>query len=186
MAVSVAAAIATLMRSIHMKSLWRYRPHHACSSRSGTTTEVSDWGASANDDLLWAAGCNLKDSDGSVTRQARRHPGRRQSDFHEYVRVLFEQVAAADIDELRDFLGEVDLTLSGLDAPTVKLWTEHDPDGSIIGSTGYELSPDGAHALIRSVAVAPGRHAADAGSRLAMFAISDATRSGAPPGSPVR
>ena len=93
--------------------------------------------------------------------------------------MLFKQVAATDIDELRDFLGEVDLTLYGLDAPTVKLWTEHDPDGSIIGSTGYELSPDEAHALIRSVAVAPGQHAAGARSRLAMFAISDAARSGA-------
>ncbi|WP_244285957.1 GNAT family N-acetyltransferase [Cryobacterium zongtaii] len=93
--------------------------------------------------------------------------------------MLFKQVAVADIEGLRRFLGEVDLTLSGLDAPTVKLWTEHDPDGSIIGSTGYELSPNGTHALIRSVAVAPGRRAAGAGSRLAMFAISDAARSGA-------
>ncbi|TFC54599.1 MULTISPECIES: GNAT family N-acetyltransferase [unclassified Cryobacterium] len=77
------------------------------------------------------------------------------------------------------FLCEADLTVSGLDAPTVKLWTEHDPGGSIIGSTGYELSPDGAHVLVRSVAVAPGRRAAGAGSRLAIFAMTDAARSGA-------
>ena len=91
----------------------------------------------------------------------------------------FTQTAATDVDVLRDFLGEADLTQSGLDAPTVRLWTERDADGSIIGSTGYELSPDGTHALIRSVAVAPDRRDAGAGSRLAMFAMSDAARSGA-------
>ncbi|WP_146134358.1 GNAT family N-acetyltransferase [Glaciihabitans tibetensis] len=46
-------------------------------------------------------------------------------------------------------------------------------------ATSYELSPDGAHALIRSVAVAPTRRAAGAGSRLAMWAMAHAARSGA-------
>ena len=59
----------------------------------------------------------------------------------------FTQIAATDVDVLREFLGRADLTPSGLDAPTVRLWTERDADGSIVGSTGYELSPDGAHAL---------------------------------------
>jgi len=80
---------------------------------------------------------------------------------------------------VREFLDEADLTLAGLGAPSVRLWIERDVDGSIIGSTGYELSADGAHALIRSVAVAPDRRAAGSGSRLAMFALSDAARAGA-------
>ena len=80
---------------------------------------------------------------------------------------------------MREFLDEADLTLAGLGAPSVRLWIERDVDGSIIGSTGYELSADGAHALIRSVAVAPDRRAAGSGSRLAMFALSDAARAGA-------
>ena len=91
----------------------------------------------------------------------------------------FTQIAATDVDVLREFLGRADLTPSGLDAPTVRLWTERDADGSIVGSTGYELSTDGAHALVRSVAVTPDRRAAGAGSRLAMFALSDAARAGA-------
>jgi len=102
-----------------------------------------------------------------------------QGAFHENGRVLIQRVAPTEVDELRNFLGEVDLTLSGLDDPTVRLWTEHDPEGSIIGSTGYELSPDGEDVLIRSVAVSPARRTAGAGSRLATFAMSDAARSGA-------
>jgi N-acetylglutamate synthase-like GNAT family acetyltransferase len=119
----------------------------------------------------------LKQSDSSVPSRGSGMTG--QGAVHENGCVLMKQVVATDIDELRDFLGEVDLTLSGLDAPSVWLWTERDPDGSIVGSTGYELSPDGAHVLIRSVAVTPGRRAAGAGSRLAMFAMSDAARRGA-------
>lgn len=92
---------------------------------------------------------------------------------------MLERVTADEIEGLRAFLREVDLTLSGLDAPTVRLWMERAPDGAVIGSTGYELSGDGAHALIRSVAVAPGRRTAGAGSRLARFALEDAARSGA-------
>ncbi|MEO7017782.1 MAG: GNAT family N-acetyltransferase [Leifsonia sp.] len=91
----------------------------------------------------------------------------------------FEPVTPIDVRVLRDFLSEVDLTLAGLDAPTVKLWIERAADGCIIGSTGYELSTDGRHALIRSVAVAPTRRAMGAGSRLANFALTNAASHGA-------
>jgi hypothetical protein len=83
--------------------------------------------------------------------------------------VSIDPVSVADTAALRDFLAEADLTLAGLDAPTVHLWVERDDAGSVIGSTGFELSADGKHALIRSVAVAPSRRALGAGSRLAMF-----------------
>jgi hypothetical protein len=56
--------------------------------------------------------------------------------------VSFELVAPTHVNVLRDFLSEVDLTLAGLDDPAVRLWIERDVDGYIIGSTGYELSPD--------------------------------------------
>ncbi|WP_440708867.1 GNAT family N-acetyltransferase [Herbiconiux sp. YIM B11900] len=93
--------------------------------------------------------------------------------------MTFEPLASGDLGLLEDFLREADLTLAGLDAPTVHLWIERADDGSIVGSTGYELSEDGEHALIRSVAVAPARRTAGAGSRLASFAIAEAARSGA-------
>jgi N-acetylglutamate synthase-like GNAT family acetyltransferase len=88
-------------------------------------------------------------------------------------------VTPDDVDALRVFLGEVDLTLAGLDAPTVRLWIEQDASGAIVGSTGYELSADGGHALIRSVGVAADRRTAGAGSRLASFALDEAQRAGA-------
>jgi N-acetylglutamate synthase-like GNAT family acetyltransferase len=79
---------------------------------------------------------------------------------------------------VREFLGRVDLTLAGLDAPGVRLWIELD-DGEIVGSTGFELSADGEHALIRSVAVAPGRRTVGAGSKLARLAVDEARAAGA-------
>jgi len=93
--------------------------------------------------------------------------------------VSLDPVTAADVESLRGFLGEVDLTLAGLDEPTVRLWVERDADGAIVGGTGYELSADGRHALIRSVAVSPDRRAAGSGSRLASFALRTAAESGA-------
>ncbi|MBU4464372.1 MAG: GNAT family N-acetyltransferase [Actinobacteria bacterium] len=60
---------------------------------------------------------------------------------------------SSDVDALAGFLRDIDLTLSGLDSPTVRLWLVRDEHGGIIGSTGYELSADGQHALVRSVAV---------------------------------
>ncbi|WP_338054641.1 GNAT family N-acetyltransferase [Subtercola vilae] len=61
----------------------------------------------------------------------------------------------------------------------MNLWVERDADNEIIGSTGFELSNDRKHALIRSVAVAPQRRAAGAGSRLARYAMGQASRMGA-------
>jgi N-acetylglutamate synthase-like GNAT family acetyltransferase len=94
-------------------------------------------------------------------------------------RVPFEAVSPADVDEVREFLATADLTLSGLDAPTVRLWVERDGDGAVVGSTGFELSDDGEHALIRSVAVAAERRTAGVGSRLARHALAEARAAGA-------
>ena len=84
-----------------------------------------------------------------------------------------------DVDDVRGFLRETDLTLAGLDEPTVRLWVERNEHGDIIGSTGFELSNDGRHALIRSVAVAPQHRGTGAGSRLAQYAMEQAHTSGA-------
>jgi N-acetylglutamate synthase-like GNAT family acetyltransferase len=88
-------------------------------------------------------------------------------------------VTPSDVDDLRSFLDEMDLTLAGLDDPTVRLWTERAHDGAIVGSTGYEASSAGEDVLIRSVAVAPTHRSAGAGTRLARFAIQAAAHSGA-------
>ncbi|WP_159941286.1 MULTISPECIES: GNAT family N-acetyltransferase [unclassified Nocardiopsis] len=87
--------------------------------------------------------------------------------------------AEADHEALSAFLGEVDLTLSGLDSPSVRLWVQRDPDGRIRGTTGFELSADGRDALIRSVAVRPDRRGAGAGSALARYALDRAAAHGA-------
>jgi N-acetylglutamate synthase-like GNAT family acetyltransferase len=83
------------------------------------------------------------------------------------------------VDELRAFLSEADLTVAGLESPSVRVWVDRGPDGRIIGSTGFELSADGENALIRSVAVTSPRRTAGAGTRLARFALEEAARSGA-------
>lgn len=88
-------------------------------------------------------------------------------------------VRAGDIDALTSFLAEADLTLSGLDAASVRLWLERDAAGQVVGATGFELSGDGTHALIRSVAVAPDRRARGRGSELARFALEHAADAGA-------
>jgi N-acetylglutamate synthase-like GNAT family acetyltransferase len=92
--------------------------------------------------------------------------------------VELERVSPADIALIRAFLKAADLTLAGLDAPAVRLWIERDGHGRIVGSTGFELSADGRHALIRSVAVAPEHRTAGAGSRLARFAMEEARETG--------
>jgi N-acetylglutamate synthase-like GNAT family acetyltransferase len=89
-----------------------------------------------------------------------------------------EPVSADDVAAVREFLRDADLTLAGLDAPAVRLWIERDGDGRIVGSTGFEQSLDGRHALIRSVAVAAGHRTAGAGSRLARFALDQARDAG--------
>ncbi len=92
---------------------------------------------------------------------------------------MLERVRGDDIAALTAFLVVADLTLSGLDDPGVRLWVERDESGAIIGSTGYELSDDGKHALVRSVAVSAARRSRGAGSALARFALSRAAGEGA-------
>ena len=95
---------------------------------------------------------------------------------------LYELVSPSDLIALRALLTQVDLTLAGVDAPSVRLRVERDATGSLRGSSGFELSGDGRHALIRSVAVAvavaPDRRGAGAGSRLARYALAEATAAG--------
>jgi N-acetylglutamate synthase-like GNAT family acetyltransferase len=84
-----------------------------------------------------------------------------------------------DIAELTDFLRAVDLTLSGLDSATVSIWIERDAAGEIVASTGFELSDDRQHALIRSVAVRQSAQRSGEGTRLAGFALARAADRGA-------
>ena len=93
--------------------------------------------------------------------------------------MTLERVSGADIDQMRRFLLEADLTLAGLDDPTVHLWIERDASGNVIGTTGFELSEDCNHALIRSVAVEPRQRVRGAGSRLARYAMDQAWVAGA-------
>ena len=88
-------------------------------------------------------------------------------------------VTEHDIDELALFLRDADLTLSGLDSPAVFLWVDRDAGGAVIGSTGFELSQDHRHALIRSVAVHPIARGAGYGTTLARFALHQAASAGA-------
>lgn len=95
------------------------------------------------------------------------------------MRVDLERCRASDVVALEAFLSEVDLTLSGLEAPGVRLWLERDAREEIVGSTGYEISADGRHALIRSVAVSPSQRARGRGRELARFALERAVAEGA-------
>lgn len=90
-----------------------------------------------------------------------------------------ERCRPEDVEALRAFLEAVELTLSGLDAPSVPLWVERDAAGAVVGSTGYEISADGCHALIRSVAVRPTHRSRGSGSALATFALTRAAEEGA-------
>jgi N-acetylglutamate synthase-like GNAT family acetyltransferase len=93
--------------------------------------------------------------------------------------MVLTPVSGADVEQLRTFLRDADLTLSGLDDESVRLWVEHDADGTVVGSTGYECSRDGRDVLVRSVAVAADRRSAGAGTRLARFALDRAADEGA-------
>jgi N-acetylglutamate synthase-like GNAT family acetyltransferase len=88
-------------------------------------------------------------------------------------------VGADDVDDLVRFLRAADLTTAGLDAPDVRLWLDRDAGGRVVGSTGYELSPDGAHALVRSVAVDPAARRGGYGTALARYALAAAAAKGA-------
>lgn len=90
-----------------------------------------------------------------------------------------QECRAADLEELIASLSEADLTMGGLDAPDVRLWLARDERGAIVGSAGYEVSRDGRHALIRSVAVASQSRSLGRGSALARFALERATTDGA-------
>ncbi|MHA7271465.1 GNAT family N-acetyltransferase [Arthrobacter sp. HLT1-20] len=86
----------------------------------------------------------------------------------------------SDMTEVSEFLRIADLTLSGLDSPTVHLWISRDEStGRIFATTGYESSEDGSHALIRSVAVDPELRGAGIGLELAQFAMERAVEAGA-------
>ena len=77
-----------------------------------------------------------------------------------------------DLQAVTEFLRVADLTLSGLDSPSVQLWTARDTDnGRIVASTGYERSDDNHHVLIRSVAVDPALRGHGVGLELARFAL---------------
>lgn len=93
--------------------------------------------------------------------------------------MVLHRIETSDVADITRFLRDVDLSLSGLDAAAVRLWIERDAAGHIVGSTGFELSPDGRHALIRSVAVAPPRRADGRGTQLARFALARAADVGA-------
>jgi len=54
--------------------------------------------------------------------------------------VSLAPVSPDDVEDLREFLRDVDLTLAGLDESTVQLWVERNLDGEVVGSTGFELS----------------------------------------------
>ena len=93
--------------------------------------------------------------------------------------VDLEPCRASDVEALTVFLREADLTLSGLDAPSVRLWLGRDERSEVVCCTGYEISADGQHALIRSVAVSPSRRSLGMGSALARFAFERAIAEGA-------
>lgn len=84
-----------------------------------------------------------------------------------------------EVPALAAFLSVADLTTSGLDGAGVRLWLERDEHGAVVGSTGYELSGDGRHALIRSVAVGSAQRSRGRGSALARFALERAAAEGA-------
>lgn len=89
------------------------------------------------------------------------------------------RMAPDDVPDLLDFLARADLTLSGLEDPDVRLWLLRDATGQVHGSTGYELSSEGAHALIRSVAVEKHLRGRGTGLDLARWALEQASTEGA-------
>lgn len=92
---------------------------------------------------------------------------------------LLQLARVEDRAELQDFLQDVDLTTSGLDAATLQVWIARDAGGAIHASTGIELGDDGCHALIRSVAVRADVRGSGMGGRLAEFALDQARLGGA-------
>ena len=93
--------------------------------------------------------------------------------------LFIERVRPADVGSVTEFLREADLTLSGLDEPSVRLWVARDATGRIVGSTGHELNRSGDAALVRSVAVHPAHRGAGRGTALARVALDRAAAEGA-------
>jgi len=93
--------------------------------------------------------------------------------------LLLEPSGSQDQEPLADFLRDADLTLAGLDAPSVRLWVGRDAAGQIATSGGFELSADGAHALIRSAAVRHDRRGRGEGVAVAGFVVAQARLAGA-------
>jgi N-acetylglutamate synthase-like GNAT family acetyltransferase len=87
------------------------------------------------------------------------------------------RATAADAFALGEFLRSVDLTTAGLDDSHLQLWIDLDPDGRIVGTTGFEFT-DG-DALIRSVAVAAHLRGSGRGTELARFALDQVIALGA-------
>lgn len=92
---------------------------------------------------------------------------------------MLSRAASGDLDDLTAFLRAADLTVAALAEPAVQLWLERDDDGAVRATTGFELGEDGAHALVRSVAVRPDLRGAGDGLRLARFALDRAADAGA-------
>ncbi|GAA1716645.1 hypothetical protein GCM10009809_10880 [Isoptericola hypogeus] len=92
---------------------------------------------------------------------------------------MLEPLRPADVPDLTAFLQAADLTLAGLDAPSVRLWVRRDDSGKLVASGGFELSADGEHALVRSTAVRHDQRGRGAGLATAAFAIERARESGA-------
>lgn len=151
-------------------------PEHdvAGARASGMSAVLVDRGADDGEHALAGALASMlrpagaRPSRGRTT--ARRPPAPRTS---------FAPARPADERDVRAFLTEADLTLAGLDAPGLRLWLERDSAGTVVGSTGFELSADGEHALVRSVAVASSLRADGAGTRLATHALAEAAAAGA-------
>lgn len=88
-------------------------------------------------------------------------------------------LAPTDVPELKVFLLRAGLTSSGLGDPAVRMWLLRTPEGQLQACAGYELSDDGEHALIRSVAVDASRRREGLGHRLAEEVLDRAVQEGA-------
>lgn len=88
-------------------------------------------------------------------------------------------VGPEDVEDVLAFLTANDLTVAGPGTSGVRLWALRDVAGSVVASTGFETSPDGRHALLRSVAVDPAFRGSGTGTRLARFAMEQAVSAGA-------
>jgi N-acetylglutamate synthase-like GNAT family acetyltransferase len=83
-----------------------------------------------------------------------------------------------DTADILVFLGDADLTVSGLDSPAVRLWVQRDARGRLVGTTGFERPDGGEDVLIRSVAVHTDLRGAGVGTALAVYALERAAAEG--------